>query len=168
MRRFTASDLALFPYPLYIAGQHSQAIRTRFWGGPLEVAVKLQNAGWYRGRAALQRRVKRQLRLGFRDCVRTTVEGKRWSKHHRNSSRVAAACESPARKCRVKWNKCASPVGTTPVLTHVTLAPKVLVEERRFSAASNAQNQTVGFSPSGRLYRRDRSFSATSFFNRAV
>ena len=36
----------------------------------------------------------------------------------RGFSRVAAAYESPTRKCRVKWNKCASPVGTTPVLTN--------------------------------------------------
>jgi hypothetical protein len=45
---------------------------------------------------------------GFRDCVRTIIERKRWSKHHQNSSRVAAGYESPARKCRVKWNKCES------------------------------------------------------------
>ena len=46
-----------------------------------------------------------------RDCVRTTIERKRGSKHHQDSSRVAAGCESPARKCRVKWTRCASPVG---------------------------------------------------------
>jgi len=39
---------------------------------------------------------------GFRECVRTTIEHKRWSEHHQDSSRVAAECESPARKCRVK------------------------------------------------------------------
>jgi hypothetical protein len=43
----------------------------------------------------------------------------------RGFSRVAAACESPARKCRVKWNQCASPVETTPVLMH-TLKPEYL------------------------------------------
>src|SRR5580704_17395287 len=57
-----------------------------------------------------------------RDCVRATIEPKRWSKHHQNFRRVAARYESPARKCRVQWNKCASPVGTTRALTH-TLKP---------------------------------------------
>ena len=47
---------------------------------------------------------------GKRDCVRTTIERKRWNKHHQNSSRVAAECESPARKCRVKCNKSESPI----------------------------------------------------------
>jgi hypothetical protein len=41
----------------------------------------------------------------------------------RGFSRVAAAWDRPARKCRVKWNQSASPVGTTPVLTH-TVKPK--------------------------------------------
>src|ERR1700756_4612232 len=50
--------------------------------------------------------------------MRTTTERKRCSEHHQNSSRVAAACESPARKCGVKWNKYASPVGTIRVLAH--------------------------------------------------
>jgi len=45
---------------------------------------------------------------GFRDRVRSIVERKRWSKLDQDSSRVAAGYESPARKCRVKWNKCAS------------------------------------------------------------
>jgi hypothetical protein len=67
------------------------------WGTALAVPFRFQND------------------TGF--SVRTTIERKRWSKHHQNSSRVAAGYESPARKCRVKWNRCASPVGTTRVLT---------------------------------------------------
>ncbi len=58
-------------------------------------------------------------------CVRENyIERKRWSKHYHTSSRAAAGYESPARKCRVSWNKYASPVGTTRVVTaHSQAAP---------------------------------------------
>jgi hypothetical protein len=47
----------------------------------------------------------------LRRVCENDIERKRLSNHHQNSSRVAAVYESPARKCRVKWNKCESPVG---------------------------------------------------------
>src|ERR1039458_8686723 len=56
---------------------------------------------------------------GFRERVRTGFLGERWNKQTPpKSSREAAACDSPARKCRVGWEERASPDGTTPVLTH--------------------------------------------------
>src|SRR4029077_8709455 len=59
-------------------------------------------------------------------CLRQNrIERKRWSKHHQSFSRAAAGYESPARKCRVKWNKYASPVGTSRVFTHtLSVAPR--------------------------------------------
>jgi hypothetical protein len=73
-------------------------------------------------RARLQACRASHQRPGFQ-CVRENYLVREDVEHdERGFSRVAAARESPARKCRVKWNQCASPVGTTPVLTH-TLQP---------------------------------------------
>jgi len=76
--------------------------------------------------------------MGFRECPGTTIERKRWSKHHQNSSRVAAGYESPAPNSRVKCNKYASPVVTTRILTH-TLQP--------LKEASRAQKRDVESRP---------------------
>jgi hypothetical protein len=75
------------------------------------------------------------------DLVREDVE-----QDKRGFSRVAAACENPARKCRVKWNKCTSPVGMTTVLTHTRLAPVepvccMALKGRGFSRAVKGQKR---------------------------
>jgi len=70
----------------------------------------------------------------FSVWVKNRIERKRWTKHHQSFSRAAAGHESPARKCRVKWNKYASPVGTSRVLTHtLSVAPQKTRNEAGFS-----------------------------------
>jgi hypothetical protein len=70
------------------------------------------------GGAALSAAIKTLFSIRA-ECMRENYLVREDVEHDkRGFSRVAAACESPARKCRVKWNQCASPVGMTPVLTH--------------------------------------------------
>src|SRR5260370_23314906 len=55
---------------------------------------------------------------GFK-CVRESAVRASAVEHIQHKpSREPAVCENPARECRVKWKICASPGGTTPVLTH--------------------------------------------------
>ncbi len=51
-----------------------------------------------------------------------TKSGRAVERNVPNSSREAAACESPARQCRVRVGKNPSPGGTAQVLTHTRWA----------------------------------------------